>query len=52
MKAHVELSPEQINVFKRTFHDVLSKRFIGHWFPGKYIFIDKRIIFEDFVLFI
>jgi hypothetical protein len=39
IKAHVELSPEQITVFKRTFHDVLSKRFIGHWFPGKYIFL-------------
>ncbi len=38
MKAHVALSPEQINVFKRTFHDILSKRFIGHWFPGKYIY--------------
>jgi len=34
MKAHVKLSPEQINVFKRTFHDVLSKRFVGHWFPA------------------
>jgi hypothetical protein len=38
IKAHVKLSPEQISVFKRTFHDVLSKRFIGHWFPGKYIY--------------
>ncbi|CAF0735667.1 unnamed protein product [Adineta steineri] len=34
MKAHVELSTEQINVFKRTFHDILSKRYIGHWFPA------------------
>lgn len=36
IKAQVTLSPEQINVFKRTFYDVLSKRFVGHWFPGKY----------------
>lgn len=44
IKAHVELSPEQITVFKRTFHDVLLKRFIGHWFPGKYFFLhaEKR----------
>ncbi|CAF3454353.1 unnamed protein product [Rotaria sp. Silwood1] len=34
MKAHVELSNEQINLFKRTFHDILSKRFINHWFPA------------------
>ncbi|CAF2813484.1 unnamed protein product [Rotaria sp. Silwood2] len=34
MKAHVKLSQEQINVFKRTFYDILSKRFIGHWFPA------------------
>ncbi|UJR31162.1 hypothetical protein I4U23_018669 [Adineta vaga] len=34
IKPHVELSPDQINVFKRTFHDVLLKRFIGHWFPA------------------
>jgi hypothetical protein len=35
IKPHVELSAEQIHVFKRTFHDILSKRFVGHWFPGK-----------------
>ena len=35
MKAHVELSNEQINLFKRTFYDVLSQRYIDHWFPGK-----------------
>ncbi|CAF3207558.1 unnamed protein product [Rotaria socialis] len=34
MKAHVALSTEQINVFKRTFYDILSKRFVGHWFPA------------------
>lgn len=34
MKAHVELSSEQINIFKRTFHDILSKRYVGHWFPA------------------
>jgi len=34
MKAHVQLSSEQIAVFKRTFYDVLSKRFVGHWFPA------------------
>lgn len=34
MKAHVELSNEQINLFKRAFHDILSKRFLNHWFPG------------------
>jgi len=44
MKAHVQLSPEQINVFKRTFHDILSKRFIGHWFPGN----DMKIIYEKY----
>ena len=36
IKPHVDLSVEQINVFKRTFYDVLSKRFVGHWFPGIY----------------
>lgn len=35
VKAHVQLSPEQIHIFKRTFHEILSKRFLGHWFPGK-----------------
>ena len=35
IKPHVALSPEQIRVFKRTFHDILTKRYIGHWFPGK-----------------
>ena len=35
MKAHVQLSPEQINLFKRAFHDILTKRYVGHWFPGK-----------------
>ncbi|CAF1082700.1 unnamed protein product [Rotaria sordida] len=34
MKAHVKLSQEQINIFKRTFYDILCKRFIGHWFPA------------------
>ncbi|CAF1179683.1 unnamed protein product [Adineta ricciae] len=34
IKPHVDLSVEQINVFKRTFYDVLSKRFVGHWFPA------------------
>lgn len=34
MKGQTELSNEQINLFKRTFHDVLSKRFVDHWFPG------------------
>lgn len=34
MKAHVELSPEQILMFKRAFHDTLTKRFVGHWFPA------------------
>lgn len=34
MKAHVQLSPEQISIFKRTFHDILSKRYNGHWFPA------------------
>ncbi|CAF1181903.1 unnamed protein product [Rotaria sordida] len=34
MKAHVKLSQEQINIFKRNFYDILSKRFIGHWFPA------------------
>jgi len=47
MKPHVELSPEQINVFKRIFHDTLSKRFIGHWFPGKYILV----YFGNIILF-
>ena len=37
IKTRVELSPEQINVFKRTFHEIVSRRFIGHWFPGKNI---------------
>lgn len=31
MKAHVELTPEQILKFKRAFHDTLAKRFVGHW---------------------
>ena len=43
IKAHVQLSPDQINVFKRTFHDILSKRFTGHWFPGRYIFVNKML---------
>ncbi|CAF3615148.1 unnamed protein product [Rotaria sordida] len=34
IKAHVELSNEQINLFKHTFHDILSKRFVNHWFPA------------------
>ncbi|CAF1473098.1 unnamed protein product [Adineta steineri] len=33
MKPHVKLSNDQINLFKRSFHDILSKRFIDHWFP-------------------
>jgi hypothetical protein len=48
MKAHVQLSNEQINLFKRVFHDILSKRFVDHWFPGK----KKRIYFNSsFFLF-
>ena len=35
MKAHIELTPEQILKFKRAFHDTLAKRFVGHWFPGR-----------------
>jgi hypothetical protein len=35
MKGHVQLTPEQINIFKRAFHDILTKRYVGHWFPGK-----------------
>ncbi|UJR15519.1 hypothetical protein I4U23_002459 [Adineta vaga] len=34
MKAHVQLSNEQINLFKRTFRDILTKRFVDHWFPA------------------
>jgi len=34
MKAHVQLSNEQINLFKRVFHDILTKRFVDHWFPA------------------
>jgi hypothetical protein len=34
MKAHVQLSNEQINLFKRVFHEILSKRFVDHWFPA------------------
>ena len=34
IKGHVTLSNEQISLFKRTFHDILTKRFVGHWFPG------------------
>ncbi|CAF3344008.1 unnamed protein product [Rotaria socialis] len=34
MKAHVTLTNEQINLFKFTFHDILSKRFVNHWFPA------------------
>ncbi len=48
MKAHVKLSPEQINVFKRTFHEILSKRFIGHWFPGKNIVLMGRLELDFF----
>lgn len=35
IKQHAQLSTEQINVFKRTFYEILLKRFLGHWFPGK-----------------
>jgi hypothetical protein len=43
MKAHVQLSSDQINLFKRVFHDILSKRFVDHWFPGitKILFYSK-----------
>ena len=34
IKAHVQLSIEQIQLFKTVFHDILSKRFVDHWFPG------------------
>lgn len=35
IKGHVQLSNEQIALFKRVFHEILSKRFVDHWFPGK-----------------
>lgn len=35
IKPHVQLSPEQILLFKRVFFDILSKRYVDHWFPGK-----------------
>jgi len=35
IKAHVQLSTEQINLFKRSFFDILTKRYVDHWFPGK-----------------
>ncbi len=47
MKAHVQLSNEQINLFKRSFHDILSKRFVDHWFPG-----DNKKFIERFYLWI
>jgi len=34
IKQHAQLSTEQINVFKRTFYEILLKRFLGHWFPA------------------
>lgn len=34
MKAHVQLSNEQKNLFKRVFYEILSKRYVDHWFPG------------------
>jgi len=34
IKAHVELSAEQIQLFKRVFFETLFKRFVGHWFPA------------------
>ena len=43
MKAQVQLSSEQINTFKRTFHDVLSKRYVGHWFPGRREALDRPV---------
>ena len=47
MKGHVELSPEQILVFKRAFHDILSKRYVGHWFPGEIMKKREREREED-----
>lgn len=35
IKNHVQLTNEQINLFKRVFHEILWKRFVDHWFPGK-----------------
>lgn len=34
IKPHVQLTNEQKNLFKNVFHEILSKRFINHWFPG------------------
>lgn len=34
IKPHIQLSPEQINLFKRSFFDILSKRYVDHWFPA------------------
>ena len=42
IKAHVELSAEQIQLFKRVFFDTLSKRFVGHWFPGTTARVERR----------
>ena len=35
IKNHIQLTNEQINLFKRVFHEILSKRFVDHWFPGR-----------------
>jgi hypothetical protein len=48
MKAHVQLSNEQINLFKRVFHDILSKRFVEHWFPGKQFQLSNSISILSF----
>jgi hypothetical protein len=44
MKAHVQLSNEQINLFKRVFHEILSKRFLDHWFPSKQFMLLNSMI--------
>ncbi|CAF0787258.1 unnamed protein product [Didymodactylos carnosus] len=33
LNGKMKFSVKQIDLFKHTFYDVLSKRFMGHWFP-------------------
>lgn len=40
IKNHIQLTNEQINQFKYVFYEILSKRFLDHWFPGRISFVD------------